>query len=236
MDKEVNSLGGPSPDKPDSKPKATSERKTKKRSQKKKQINPTIATLIVAAIGALATIIAALIPIYAPPKPQRSPMPTVSATTNPSWMTVMIETNTPLFTDTPIFYTDTPSPTILSSLTSTAPLLPSETITPSPTPKLIVLLTANKTSGHAPLKAKFDARQSYLTAYDGQRYVCRYGPCNYVWKVYSNEEPLGKAKNGSSGTFDYTFGKRGIYKVTVWICRGPDAVDCGGGSIQITVE
>jgi len=104
-----------------------------------------------------------------------------------------------------------------------------------PQPKLIVLLQANKTSGRRPLTVKLDARESYLTDYDGQTYVCRNGACYYTWKVYSNGQPMGKSVTDSGGTFDYTFGKEGTYMITVWICRGRDGADCGGSGTQIIV-
>jgi hypothetical protein len=198
--------------------------KIKTRQRKKKEIKPEV---WVAIISAIATIIGALIG-YKSNHPEPTPTPIPTSTIMPS--------STPFFTTTSIVFTDTPSPTILPSLTSTisTTVVPPETMTLMPQPKLIVLLTANKSSGHAPLKVKIDARESYLTAYDGQKYVCRNGPCNYIWKVYFNEQQVGKSENNSGGTFDYTFGKRGTYKVTVWVCRGRDKVDCGGGGIQIT--
>jgi hypothetical protein len=104
-----------------------------------------------------------------------------------------------------------------------------------PQPKLIVLLQANKTSGRRPLAVKVDARESYLTDFDGQTYVCRNGACYYTWKVYSNGQQVGKSVTDSGGTFDYTFGKQGTYMITVWICRGRDGVDCGGSGVQIIV-
>lgn len=148
---------------------------------------------------------------------------------------------TPLFTEMPATFTEAPSatfdptftpfPSPTSTVTATA--IPTDTITPLPQPKLIVLLQANKTSGKAPLSVKLDARESYLTDYAGQRHVCRNGPCHYTWKVYANGQQIGKSVTGSGGTFDYRFGKKGIYTVTVWICRGQDRLDCGGSGIQI---
>ena len=153
-------------------------------------------------------------------------------------------TSTPLFTELPATFTEMPfatsDPTITlfpsSTKTMTATAVPTETITLLPQPKLIVLLQANKTSGKAPLAVKLDARESYLTDYDGQRYVCRNGTCHYTWKVYANGQQIGKSTTGSGGTFDYRFGKKGNYTVTVWICRGQDERDCGGSGIQIIVN
>jgi hypothetical protein len=112
---------------------------------------------------------------------------------------------------------------------------PSETITASPKPALIVILEASRTSGRAPLTVKLDARASYLTDYGGQTYVCRNGACYYTWKVYENGQQIGRSVTNSGGTFDYRFGRRGNYVITVWVCRGRDRVDCGGSGAQIIV-
>ena len=203
---------------------AKSKVKTKRR--KKREVKTEV---WVAIISAIATIAVALIG-YKANHPEPTPTPILTSTT--------IASLTPVFTNTSIPFTATPSPTLLSTLTSTITrtAVPSETMTLLPSPKLIVLLTANKSSGNAPLKVKIDARESYLTAYDGQRFVCRNGPCNYIWKIYSNGQQIGKSKTDSGGTLDYSFGKRGTYTVSVWICRGQNRIDCGGSGIQITVS
>ena len=148
-------------------------------------------------------------------------------------------TSTPasLFMDTPgVTFTETASLTPSPTNTTAATAIPSETVTLPPQPILIVRLVANKTSGKAPLAVKLDARASYMTELDGQTYVCRNGPCFYTWKVYSNGQQIGKSVTGSGGTFDYRFGKKGIYTITVWVCRGRDGVDCGGSGVQIVVS
>ncbi len=230
MDKEEISSNGRGDDKPGAKPSETpqsngNQSRPRAKRRRKSRITPQLKSLITF-ITAITPIIVAWLSYQASlPKPT----PTVIIPSTP------IPSSTPFFADTSIVFTDTPSPTILPSLTSTIPttVVPSETITLLPQPKLIVLLTTNKSTGNTPLKVKMDARESYLTAYDGQKYVCRNGPCSYTWKIYFNDQQVGKADN-SGGTFDYTFGKRGTYKVTVWVCRGRDKVDCGGGGIQIT--
>ncbi len=209
----------------------TRPRKKKVDSSKKSVDQATLTSITqiaVAIIGVIGTIAVAWLS-YQASLPKPTPVAVLPSTPMPS--------ATAFFTATAIIFTDTPSPTILPSLTSTTPttIVPSETITLLPQPKLIVILAANKSTGNTPLKVKMDARESYLTAYDGQKYVCRNGPCSYSWKVYFNDQQVGKADN-SGGTFDYTFGKRGTYKVTVWVCRGRDKVDCGSGVIQITAK
>jgi hypothetical protein len=183
-----------------------------------------IAPIVVAWLGYQATL----------PKPTPVPVHTLAPASS----------LTPPFTEMPATFAEMPSATFdptftpfpSSTNTLTVTAVPTETITLVPQPKLIVLLQANKTSGKAPLAVKLDARESYLTDYDGQRYVCRNGTCHYTWKVYTNGQQIGKSATGSGGTFDYRFTKKGIFTVTVWICRGQDEHDCGGSGIQILVN
>jgi len=188
----------------------------------------------VAIIGAAATVIVALLGFQPLINWLNSRIPPTSPAT------ISILSATPFTTHTQAFLpTETSMPVVLPSLTFTpnitVPPTDTATIEPSSVPKLIVLLVANKTSGKAPLKVKFDARESYLTDYGGQTYVCRNGACYYTWKVYSGGRQMGKSVTDSGGTFDYAFGRQGTYMVTVWICRGKDRVDCGGSGAQIIV-
>ena len=86
------------------------------------------------------------------------------------------------------------------------------------------------------IRVKLDARDSYLREPNGTQFPCRGGTCNYTWKVYANGRQVGKAVNDSGGTFEYSFGKKGVYMVTVYICRGQDRIDCGGSGSQIVVN
>lgn len=188
----------------------------------------TIAQIGVAIIGLIGTITVAWFG-YRSNHPESTPIVILTSTTMPS--------SAPYLADLSIGPTGTPSPTILPSLTSTTPatVVPSETITLMPQPKLIVRLEVDRTSGKKPLTVKLDARESYLTDYDGKMYICRDGACYYTWKVYSNGQQIGKSVTDSGGKFDYTFGKQGTYTITVWICRGRDGVDCDGSGTQIIV-
>jgi len=220
------------------KARAKSDTKPRKRkANSKKTVDPaawsTITQIGVAVIGLIGTIAVAWFGYKASlPAPTQIPIPTLTLTLSP----------TPLFTDTPLILTErlsptlTPFPSLISTVPATATVVPSETMTLLPQPKLIVLLQANKSSGRAPLSVKLDARETYLTDYGGQRFVCRNGTCHYTWKVYANGQQIGKSETGSGGMFDYRFGKKGIYTVTVWICRGQDQLDCGGNGIQILVN
>jgi hypothetical protein len=214
------------------KARAKSDSKPQKRKpNSKKTLDPGIAQIAIAAIGLIGTITVAWLS-YKATRPEPTPVPVFTSTAIPS--------PTLLSTDIPATFTELPSATFVPdpSATSTDPatVVPSETITLIPQPKLIVLLQANKTSGKAPLSVKLDARDAYLTDYDGQRHVCRDGTCHYTWKIYSNGQQIGKSVTDSGGTLDYKFGKKGIYTVTVWICRGQDKLDCGGSGIQIVVS
>ena len=183
--------------------------------------NPIIAAAL---IGAIATIVSTWIASQSSP-----PDPTPTSTP--------IATSSPVLTDTPIPLTQTLSPTVSPSSTSTIAITATavETITLTPAPALIVLLENDRAAGRPPLTVNFDARDSYLIASDGQQYPCKYGACNYTWKVVFEGQKLEKSQLNSSGKFQYTFGKRGKYLISVWICRGKDAVNCGGNGIFIEV-
>jgi hypothetical protein len=221
MDKEENSSNGQGKIPPDPKNEipAKSPVKTKRR---KKRTFTTEFKLLIALITAITPIAVAYLGYK---------------TTHPD--PTAIPVSTPTATPLPIqVFTDMPLPTGLPSWTSTPTTpttIPTGTVTLVPRPKLIVRLEVNQTSGRRPLTVKLDARQSYLTDYDGQTYVCRNGACYYTWKVYAGGQQIGKSITDSGGTFDYTFGKQGTYMVTVWVCRGRDGVDCNGSGAQIVV-
>jgi len=206
---------------------AKNEVKTKRsRPKRKKGLKP---AEWVAFIGALAPIVIAIINSQAIIDRLFTPDTTPTFTSTP--------TSSPAPTDTPIPVTETSSPTVAPSSTSTITITitPSETITLTPAPALIVRLENDKSAGRPPLTVNFDARDSYLIASDGQQYPCKYGACNYTWKVVLDGQQLEKSQPNSSGKFQYTFGKRGRYLISVWICRGKDAVNCGGNGIFIEV-
>jgi hypothetical protein len=240
MDKEENSYTGPGKRQPAPKPGETSQESktqreaqakspTKPRAKRKRKVKPEVLiTLITALITAITTIVVAWINA---PKDKPAPTPTFTATPT--------SVATQIFTNIPVSFTDMPLPTGLPSWTNTPLVFPTttsaETVTLLPRPKLIVKLEVNQTSGRKPLTVKLDARQSYLTDYGGQTYVCHNGACYYTWKVYSGGQQVGRSVTDSGGTFDYTFGKQGTYMVTVWVCRGRDGVDCASSGAQIIV-
>lgn len=99
-----------------------------------------------------------------------------------------------------------------------------------------VRVYADKTSGKAPLSVKLDARDSFLRDAAYKIYECKSGPCTYTWEVYSGGTKLGKTVSNSTGTFQYKFGKRGMYMITVVVCRGGGSADCNGGGVQFDVK
>lgn len=158
---------------------------------------------------------------------------------DPTATSTAISSPTLFITDTPtLSITDTLIPLITPSITGTPTISVTPTDIPAtvtPAAKMEVYLYADKTSGKKPLRIKFDARDSYLREPNGTKFPCRGGPCDYTWKVYSNGTQLGKSATDAGGTFEYSFGDRGVYLVTVYICRGRDKLDCGGAGIQIEV-
>jgi hypothetical protein len=101
---------------------------------------------------------------------------------------------------------------------------------------MYVRVYADRTTGKAPLRVKLDARDSFLRAPGGEIYGCKSGACNYTWGVYSGGQRIGKPEYNSTGTFQYNFGKKGSYFITVIVCRGSGSSDCNGGGVQIVAK
>jgi hypothetical protein len=101
---------------------------------------------------------------------------------------------------------------------------------------MVVVVSPDKNTGKAPLAVTFDARGSYLLTPDGQKHSCRTGACHYTWRVYLNGEQLGNSDNDSGGTFQYAFGLRRQYIVTVNICWGKERDYCDDNGILIVVQ
>jgi hypothetical protein len=189
----------------------------------KKGVDPSV---WIALIGGLVTIIVALLGF--PPLItwlQSTPTPTETLILLPT------DTSTPLIlpaiTNTSDFSSFTPSATEIISTLSVV------TETPSLPIGMHVRLYADKTTGKAPLTIKLDARDSFLRAPGGEIYGCRGGACTYTWEVYTGGQRIGKPVNNSTGTFQYTFGKKGLYFITVVACRGAGSSDCNGSGVQI---
>jgi hypothetical protein len=218
-----------------SKPKSNKGTKPKEKpsngeAQSKKEMEPQV---LITLIGAIVTIVVAIINSQAIIGWLFKPDPT------PTIIPTAISSPTLFISDTPtLSITDTLIPVITPSITYTPTISITSTdipVTVTPGAKMEVYLYADKTSGKKPLRIRFDARDSYLREPNGTKFPCRGGPCHYTWKVYSNGTQLGKSVTDAGGTFEYSFGERGVYLVTVDICRGRDKLDCGGAGIQIEV-
>lgn len=189
-------------------------------------------TVLVALIGAVSAILIALI------NSERIVNwlvgPTVTPAVTPSIL--------PAFTDTPFSPTLTSTntnavtATDIPTQTQTMAALPSATETPSLYIGMHVRLYADRTSGKAPLRVRLDARDSFLRAPGGEIYGCKSGACVYTWEVYTGGQRIGQPLDNSSGTFQYTFGQRGLYFVTVVVCRGGGSSDCNGSGAQFDVK
>lgn len=211
---------------------AKKERKTKKRNNKK-AIRPEV---IIAAITAVATIITttivalpSLLPYFASIQP--SPTPTFTSTSSPT--PFIADTFTPVFTDTPTFVAP-PLSTSTSTSTATITVTPPAPITPTPAPILIIQLSYDKSAGRSPLTVKFDARESYLLDSDRKQHPCKYGSCNFTWKVILDNRQLSKSTVDSSGRLQYTFEKPGRFLIALWVCR-KDVGICAGAGVYILV-
>ena len=188
------------------------------------------ATVWVAAIGGMVTIIVALFnfpPFIAYFTPTSTPSPTFTL--------ISIFSPTPLSSDTLVpFATNTFAPSASPSITDTPipSIIPTES---PPTSRILVSLSSDSVSGKSPLTVKFDARSSYLLTPGGIQYPCQTGACHYTWKVYFKGQQLGRTDTDSGGSFHYTFKDQGKYIVAVQICWGKERLYCAESSTFIEV-
>jgi hypothetical protein len=193
-----------------------------------------------AIITAMAMIIVALIgsPVF-----EKWLAPTPAPLTTP-------DLSAPFSTSSPVTFTAITSPTggetILPTETSTAGIIPTNTVAPvlpaataTPTSSLAaamyVIVAANPTIGDAPLTVKLDARGSYVVAPDGTRFECRLGACHYTWYIYLNGQEFARP-DASGGTLDFKFQKKGTYFISVYICHGAKSPTCGSGGTVVTAN
>lgn len=183
-------------------------------------VTGTIIASSLALIGVIIGVVFAFPPVVA--YFQRTPTPT-------STLAQDMPSGTPIaWTFTPVIFTDIPGAT----------LVPSETPFPPPTgepyaSKLIVVLTASLTEGKSPLPVNFNARDSFVQFADGGVMACgQTNFCTFTWAVYRDQKQVVAPFQGD-GTFNYTFSGKGIYSVTVYICR---ANVCADDGVVITVR
>lgn len=193
----------------------------KEKSAKQKKID---ATIIVALIGAITTIIVALIS-----RPPSSPTATpVSPSPLPPTNTTQPETVTPSPTFTEAF---------TLTFTPTESLTPTFTFTPnSDLPiGMQVKVTADPSRGRPPLTVRLDARDSYLRAPNGDIFECRNGACKYTWYLtVTGGQP--EELDSKSGFIQLTFDRRGTYYINVYVCHGSDNPTCNSGGAIVIVE
>lgn len=208
-------------------------RKTSNRNTNKDKARKVEATVWVAVISGIFTVIVTLLNsptfvAYFAPKPTLTSLPTFTLTS--------IFSPTPLSSDTLVpFATNTFAPSASPSLTDTpTPIIILPTETP-PTSRILVGLSADSVSGKSPLTVKFDARSSYLLTPDGERHPCQTGACHYTWKAYLRGQQAGRSDTDSGGTFHHTFRDKGSYIVTVQVCWGKDRLYCTEASTFIEV-
>ena len=202
----------------------------KEKSAKQKKID---ATIIVALIGAITTIIVALIS-----RPPSSPTATpVSPSPLPPTNTTQPETVTPspTFAET-LIPTSEPSETFTPTITFTL-IPPTSTLTPIPglPTGMQVIVVANPPSGKKPLKVTIDARDSFLRAANGDIFECKHGACSYTWYLTI---PGGQSvkQPEKDGYINFTFEKKGNYYINVYVCHGADNPTCASGGTVVIVE
>lgn len=119
-------------------------------------------------------------------------------------------------------------PTVAAAEPSPAPsetsLPPSpglEPVVPSPVPpadRMVAILQSNRIEAKAPFEARFDGRASYVHFADGRLLQCsQVFSCTYTFNVYLNDKYVTSAFN-KTGVWKYTFGKKGEYKIGLYVC------------------
>ena len=203
-----------------------------------KKIDPGIVTIRVAIISLAGTIITLLF-TFPPFHRLFEPRPTTTwtsataldVTITPSYIATICNTST-----IESAFTETRNPT---SSDTPIPALPIETMTATFTPipglptGMQVVLYANLTSGKAPLPVKLDARSSYFRDSTGAVFPC--GACNYTWQIRQGSEMIYGPEKGQ-GTFEFRFGAKGTYFVSVFVCRSNSTTDCGGSGSLVVVK
>ena len=184
----------------------------------KRRVDPTI---LVALIGAIGTIIVALLNSSLIEKWLLSdPTPTLTMTVSP---------NTPWLLE---YSTATPIVIQATHTWETPAAPPTFTPTADSTPataghQMSVVLQSSLDEGKAPLKVNFDARESFVTFADGGPSVCGMNRfCSYDFEVYCNSKFIKRMSN-NDGLLSYNFGAKGIYFVSVYVCRGEVCDDDG---------
>lgn len=207
----------------------------RKNRKDKSSRDKTDSSVKVALIGAVVTIVAAILG-FPPLIAYLTSPPTITNTVSPE----------PSDTPTAVLQPDTltPSPSYIDTFTPT--LTPTETLTPFPpsaafTPTaglsfgMQVSITANPPGGRAPITVKLDARDSFVRAPDGTIFECNRGACKFVWYVTLNGEQVIEPRD-TNGTLELKLEKRGNYFVSVYICHGADSPTCASGGTVIPVE
>ncbi len=142
-----------------------------------------------------------------------------------------------------VFETPTVAATVTATEQAAVPLeaVPSPSSSPepvvlSPTPpadRMVAILQSNRTEGKAPFEARFDGRASYVYRADGQVNKCiDLFFCTYTFTVYLNDKYVTSTSN-KTGIWQYTFGKRGEYKIGVYVCW--DQV-CGEDGVAVNAR
>lgn len=153
---------------------------------------------------------------------------------------------TPAPSSTPtVFVSETLTMPLQATLESETPviiIIPTETLMPmitaSPLPdvaeeKMTVIFLGNPLDGKAPMRANFNARESFVTLPDGSSIMCGVMRlCHYAFKIMLDGKVVTEDSN-TDGLYSYMFGKRGVYTVTVYVCR--DDI-CGGSQVMVNVR
>lgn len=189
----------------------------------KRRVDPTV---LVALIGTIGAIIVALLnsplleKLFLP-----APTPTLTMTVSPNtpWL-LEYSTHAPIVVQvTRTWETPAAPPT----------LTPTAGSTPATAGQMFVALQSSLDEGKAPLKVNFDARSAYVKLADGSLSDCGTNRfCSYEFTIQCESNFVTKVNN-TDGLLSYTFGSKGKYFVTVYVCRGEA---CAADGLTVNVR
>jgi hypothetical protein len=105
--------------------------------------------------------------------------------------------------------------------------------TPATAGQMSVTLQSSLEEGKAPLKVNFDARSAYVKLADGSPSACGTNRfCSYEFTIHCDGRFVTKVNN-NDGLLSYTFGAKGKYFVTVYVCRGEA---CASDGVTVNVR
>lgn len=216
-DEPTINMGGPTSQ--DSGRKTTNRKRRKHSKKNKRKMNVAVVVALIGLAGVVITAVltSPMIDRLVFSTPVSSFTPTVYVSETPTLSQAALESETPINAST-----DTLTPMI-----SASPL--PDTVKE----KMMPIFYGSPLDGKAPMLVNFNARESFVILPDGTSIPCGTTRlCDYTFKVMLNDKVFKEDAN-TNGLYSYRFEKRGVYTVTVYVCRDET---CGGSQVTVNVR